>query len=47
MNDFLGTHHIPMLNQNQLNYASSSVTPKEIEVVTDSLSTKKAQDQKF
>jgi hypothetical protein len=41
MADFLDRYHIPMLNQVQINYVNSPITPKEIEAVIKSLPTKK------
>jgi hypothetical protein len=31
VDDFLDRHHVPQLNQDQINYHNSPVTPKEIE----------------
>jgi hypothetical protein len=36
-----GRYHLPKLNQNQVKYLNSSITPKEIEAVIKSLATKK------
>ena len=40
MKNFLGIHHIPKLNQDQINHLNSLITPKEIEAVIKSLPTK-------
>ena len=40
MGDFLGRYHLPRLNQDQVNYLNSSITPNEIEAVIKSLPTK-------
>jgi hypothetical protein len=40
MDDFLDRYQILKLNQDQMNYLKSHVTPKEKEAVTKSLSTK-------
>jgi hypothetical protein len=45
MDNFLGRHQVPKLNQNQINDLNSPDSPKEIEAVSNSLQTKKAQDQ--
>ena len=48
MNNFLDRYEIPNLNQDQINYLNSPITPKEIAAVIKTLSslpTKKAQDQ--
>ena len=37
MDDFLNIYHLPKLNQNQVNYLYSPITPKKIDVVTESL----------
>jgi hypothetical protein len=39
MDNFLDIYHVPKLNQDQVNYLNSSITPKEIEVVIEILST--------
>ena len=41
MDNFLDRYQIPTLNQDQINHLNSSITPKEIEAVIKSLSTKK------
>jgi hypothetical protein len=33
LDDFLDRYHIPKLNQEQVNYLNSPITPKKIEVV--------------
>ena len=33
MDNFLDRYHLPKLNQDQVNYLNSSITPKEIEAV--------------
>ena len=45
MDNFLDTYHFPKLNQDQINNLNKPIIPKEIEVVTKSLQTKKDQDQ--
>jgi hypothetical protein len=46
MDKFLDTYQVPKLNQDQINDLNSPISPKEIEVVINSLPTKnKAQDQ--
>jgi hypothetical protein len=49
MDNFLGTHQVSRLKQDQINHLNRLITPKEIETVTNSLPTKKkkkkAQDQ--
>ena len=45
MDNFLDRYQITNLNQNQIDNLNSPKTPKEIEGVIESLSTKKAQDQ--
>ena len=48
MDNFLDRYQVPKLNQDQINDLNSPISPKEIEVVINSLPTKKkkAQDQK-
>jgi len=41
MDDFLDRNQVPKLNQGQTNHLKSPITPKEIEAVIRSLSTKK------
>jgi hypothetical protein len=41
MDNFLDRYQIPKLNQDQINDLSSSISPKEIEAVINSLATKK------
>jgi hypothetical protein len=41
MDKFLDSYQVPMLNQDQVHDLNSSISPKEIEAVIDSLSTKK------
>jgi hypothetical protein len=41
MENFLDRHHLPMLNQDQVAYLNSPITPKEMEAVAESLPTKK------
>jgi len=41
MNDFLDRYQVPKLNQDQINHLNNPITPKEIEAVIRSLSTKK------
>jgi hypothetical protein len=45
MDNFLDTYKVLKLNQDQINHLNSPITPKEIEAVIKSLSTKKAQEQ--
>ena len=45
MDKFLDRYHVPKLNQDQVNDLNSPISPIEIEAVTNSLLTKKAQDQ--
>jgi hypothetical protein len=45
MDVFLDRFHVPKLNQSQMNYLNSSITPKEIEEIIKSLITKKYQRQ--
>jgi hypothetical protein len=45
MDNFLDRYQVPKLNQDQINDLSSPISPKEIEVVTNSLLPKKGQDQ--
>jgi hypothetical protein len=45
MDNFLDRYQVPMLNQDQINYLNSSISPKEIEAVINSLPNNKAQDQ--
>jgi hypothetical protein len=47
MDNFLDRYQVPKLNQDQINDLNSPISPKEIEVVINSLPTKrkKAQDQ--
>jgi hypothetical protein len=49
MNNFLDRYQVPKLNQDQINNLNSPISPKGIEVVINSLPTKKkknkAQDQ--
>ena len=42
MNNFLEKCPVPMLNQDQINYLISTITPKEIKAVIKSLPTKKS-----
>ena len=42
MDNFLDTHQMPKLKQDQINKLNSPITPKEIEVVIKSLPTKKS-----
>ena len=45
MDKFPDRYQIPKLHQDQFNHLNSSISPKEIEAVINSLPTKKAQDQ--
>ena len=45
MNGFLDRYHIPKLNQDQVNYLNSPITPKEIEIVIKNLPAKKSPGQ--
>jgi hypothetical protein len=45
MDKFLDRYQVPKLNQDQVNYLNSRISPKEIEAVINRLPTKKAQDQ--
>ena len=40
MDNFLDRYHLPKLNQDQVNYISSPINPKEVEIVIISLLTK-------
>jgi hypothetical protein len=42
MDNFIDRYQIPKLNQDQTNRLNNPITPKEIEAVTKSLSTKKS-----
>ena len=42
MDNFLDRNHVPKLNQDQINDINSPISPKEIEVVINSLPTKKS-----
>jgi hypothetical protein len=42
MDYFLDRQKVPKLNQDQINYLNSPITPKKIEAVIKSLSTKKS-----
>ena len=42
INDFLDKHHIPNLNQDQINRLNRPITPMEIETVIKNLPTKKS-----
>jgi hypothetical protein len=42
MDKFLDRYQVPKLNQDQANYLSSPISPKEKEAVTNSLPTKKS-----
>jgi hypothetical protein len=41
MDNFLDRYQVAKLNQDKLNYLNSPITPKEIEIVINSLQTKK------
>jgi hypothetical protein len=41
MDNFLDRYQVPKLNQDQINDLNSSICPKEIEAVINSLPTKK------
>jgi hypothetical protein len=43
MDNSLDRYHIPKLNQDQINYLNSPISPKEIEVLIKSLPKKKMQ----
>ena len=45
MDNFLDRYKVSKLNQDQINNPNSSISPKEIETVINSLPTRKAQDQ--
>ena len=45
IDNFLDRYQVPKLNQDQINDLNSSISPKVIEAVINSLPTKKAQDQ--
>jgi hypothetical protein len=40
MDNFLDRYQVPKLNQDQINYLNSPISPKEIGPVTNSLPTK-------
>jgi hypothetical protein len=42
MNNFLDRYQVPKLNQDQINYLNSPISPKEIEAVINSLPTNKS-----
>jgi hypothetical protein len=42
MDNFLNTYQVAKLNQDQINDLKSTISPKEIEAVINSLSTKKS-----
>jgi hypothetical protein len=42
--DFIDRHHLPKINQNQINYLNSPITPKEMEAVIKISQSKKAHD---
>jgi hypothetical protein len=42
MDNFLDRYQVPKLNQDQINDLNTPISPKEIEAVIDSLSTKKS-----
>jgi hypothetical protein len=44
MDNFLDRYQVPKLNQDQINDLNSSISPKEIEAVNNSLPTEKSQD---
>jgi hypothetical protein len=45
MDKFLDRYQVPKLNQDQVNDLNTPISPKEIEAVSNSLPTKKAQNQ--
>ena len=45
MDNFLDRYQVPRLNQDQINYLNSPISPKEIEAVINSLPTKKSPGQ--
>jgi hypothetical protein len=45
MDNFLDRYQVPKLNQVQINDINSPISTKEIEIVINSLPTKKVQDQ--
>jgi hypothetical protein len=46
MDNFLDRYQVPKLNQDQINYLNSPISPKEIEAVINSLKTKKQNKTK-
>jgi hypothetical protein len=42
MDGFVGRYHVPKLNQDQVNFLNSPITPKEIEIVIKNLPTNKS-----
>jgi hypothetical protein len=42
MDNFLDRYQVPKINQDQINYLNSPISPKEIESVINSLPTKKS-----
>ena len=42
MDEFLDRYQLPKLNEDQVNYQNSPISPKEIEAVINSLPTKKS-----
>ena len=45
MDNFLDRYQIPKFNQDQIDHLNGPITPKEREMVIDSLPTKKHKDQ--
>jgi hypothetical protein len=45
MDNFLDRYKVPKLNQDHTNYLNCPISPKEIEAVINSITSKKAQDQ--
>jgi hypothetical protein len=44
MDDFLDRYHLSILNQDQINCLNNPITPKRIEAVTKSLTTKRSPE---
>jgi hypothetical protein len=46
MDNFLDTYKVPKLKQDQINHLNSTITPKEIEAVINSLPIKEKKKEK-
>ena len=45
MDNFIDRYQVPKLNQDQINYLYSPISPKEVEAVINSLPTKRSPGQ--